>query len=508
MASSSLYIVNPRSDFLSYISADVIAAGGFAPGAVMGDLPSTTVAALAPEDFHISLCDENLSAIDFNHPADWIAITGKVNQRKRMAAVADEFRRRGKRVIIGGPLATLSPAELRGHCDIMVTGEAEEIAGEFFAHLRNGNPQEHYIGGQPDLRTSPRPRWDLYPNHRALTGVVQTSRGCPFDCEFCDVIQYAGRKQRHKPIANVLAELDQLYALGYRYTFLADDNFTAYRSRCKELLAAMAWWRRDHPMDFFTQVSIDAARDEELLDMCVDAGVTGVFIGIETPNPESLRETGKRQNLRIDLTQQVKKFIERGICVMGGMIVGFDSDRSDIFQTQFDFAMSSSVPIFTLGALMASETTPLRARIEREGRLITGGPNTQAVPWGSNIQPRHMTMDELQAGLQTLCNKLYSPAAFGERMLMFIENFAKVRGGAPSAQNDDSVLREIDRQALQVAANVRRLGEKEGRMWNRVVAATARRPQAGPYVTRMLFHYAQARFMFERASYWEPRLAA
>jgi hypothetical protein len=332
-----------------------------------------------------------------------------------MIAIADEFRRRGKRVIIGGPYASLSPARLRDHCDVLVSGEIEEIAGDLFADLRAGKPKDSYVGDKPSLAASPPPRWDLYRNDRAILGAVQTSRGCPFECEFCDVIQYLGRKQRHKPIANVLAELDALWAAGYRTAFLADDNFTAYRAHCKELLAAIAHWRRDRPMEFVTQISIDATRDEELLDMCVAAGLTQVFVGIETPNVESLRETGKRQNLKISLVDEIQKLVDHGMSVMGGMIVGFDHDGPNVFAQQYEFAMATPIPIFSLGALMASEATPLFDRITREGRLITGGVETQAVPWSSNIQCQTMSMEELHHGMQNLCNAIYAPAAFARR---------------------------------------------------------------------------------------------
>jgi radical SAM superfamily enzyme YgiQ (UPF0313 family) len=504
---SSLYIVNPAADFPTYFGAEALAASGLSPAVMMADLAAATVAAMAPSDFDVSICDETVSPVDFDHPAEWIALTGKVSQRQRMIAIADEFRRRGKRVIIGGPYASLSPARVRDHCDVMVCGEAEEIAGELFSDLRAGRPRDSYFGDKPDLSLTPPPRWELYPNDRALLGAVQTSRGCPFECEFCDVIQYLGRKQRHKPVANVLAEIDDLYRRGYRAVFLADDNFTAYRSRCKELLEAIAWWRRDHPMEFVTQISIDATRDEELLDMCSAAGLTQVFIGIETPNVESLRETGKRQNLRVDLAAEVQKLVDRGISVMGGMIVGFDADGPSVFAQQYEFAMSTSVPMFSLGALMASEATPLYDRIIREGRLVPGDPGVQAVPWSSNIEPRTMSMEELNAGLQNLCNALYAPEAFGERMLRFIETFGRARPDAPPAQMDPASLRFIDRQAFQLAMDVRRMGEKEGRMWNRVWGAAIRRPATIAIVSRILFQYAQARHMFAQGSYWEPQLA-
>ncbi|MBG0812131.1 radical SAM protein [Methylosinus sp. H3A] len=505
---SSLYIINPAADFPTYFGAEILLATGRRPGVMMADLSSTTVAALAPRDFSIEISDEGVAPVDFDHDADWIAITGKVSQRRRMIAIADEFRRRGKKVIIGGPYASLSPDHLREHCDVLVSGEMEEIAEEFFADLRAGRPRDRYIGDKPSLATSPVPRWDLYPNHRAMLGAVQTSRGCPFECEFCDVIQYLGRKQRHKPIANVLAELDALWAHGFRATFLADDNFTAYRAHCKELLAAMAHWRRDgHPMDFVTQISIDATRDTELMDMLVEAGVHQVFIGIETPNLESLRETGKRQNLKIDIVGEVQKLIDRGISVMGGMIVGFDHDGPDVFSQQYEFAMSTPIPIFSLGALMASEATPLFDRITREGRLLQGTVETQAVPWGSNIRPVTMSMEELNEGLHNLCNALYAPSAFGERMLNFIDAFGRARGPSDATIPDASSFREIEQEAVQIAADVRKLGGAEGRMWNKVWGAALRKPETVKIVARIMFQYAQARHMFDRGNYWEPQLA-
>jgi hypothetical protein len=502
----SLYLVNPASDFATYFSAEVLVASGLPAGAIMADLATATLAALAPADFGIDICDENVSTIDYDHSADWVGITGKVNQRQRMQAIAGEFRRRGKRVIIGGPYASLSPEHVRSWCDVLVRGEAEDLASELFADLRAGRVREEYVGDKPDLAMSPAPRWDLYPNAHALMGALQTSRGCPFECEFCDVIQYLGRKQRHKPIVRVLAELDTLYAQGYRTIFLADDNFTVYRRRCKELLAAIAEWRRGRAVSFITQVSIDAARDEELLDMCVTAGLTEVFIGIETSNEDSLRETKKRQNLHINLTEEVQRIVDKGIAVVGGLIVGFDSDGPEVFEQQYAFAMSTPIPVFSLGALVAPEATPLFARIAAEGRFMRGSPDVQAVPWSSNIEPKRMSSDELREGLRRLCIALYEPAAFGERMLRFIRSFGSARPETDEIAHRAPLTRDIDAHAVQIALGVRRLGDAEARMWDRIWSATSRRRAAAPFVTRMLFQYAQARHVFDRANYWQPQL--
>lgn len=371
----SLYLINPKSEAPSYFGAEVFEHWGYAPAQGIADLALPTVAALAPEGVEITLCDEYIQPIDFDVDVDYVGLTGKVTQAGRMIEVAEEFRRRGKTVILGGPFVSLSPDVLRPHCDVLVRGEMEGIADRFFADLLADRLDEEYQGDRPDLSGSPVPRWDLYPNPRASLGCVQTSRGCPFECEFCDVIQYLGRQQRHKAVEQILAELEELQRYGYRGVLLADDNFTVYRRRAKEVLSALAEWnsRQEQPLFFGTQVSIDAARDDELLDLCARAGLTWVFIGIETPNEESLRESRKRQNVGVDLVSQVQRFLDHGIAVAAGMIVGFDHDGPDIFERQFEFAMSSPIAIFSLGALVAPAATPLYDRMASSGRLVEGG---------------------------------------------------------------------------------------------------------------------------------------
>ena len=245
-------------------------------------------------------------------------------------------------------------------------------------------------------------------------GTIQTSRGCPFECEFCDVIEYVGRKQRHKPVDLVLRELDALYRFGYRTVFLADDNFTVYRARAKELLAAIQEWnarQTDGRVRFTTQISIDAASDTEMLEMCADAGLTHVFIGIETPNEVSLREAKKRQNLKRNLLDEIQRIVNYGISVDCGMIVGFDNDEVDIFRRQYEFAMATAVPIFSLGALVAPAATPLHARLAKAGRLVEDGAEIAATPWSTNVIPAKMTRQELVEGIRWLCNSIYHPAA-------------------------------------------------------------------------------------------------
>jgi len=506
----SLYLVNPAADMPSYFGAEVFGGRGFAPATSMADLSVATVAAFAPQDFNVSLCDEHLTGVDFGNDADFVGITGKVSQWGRMKAIAAEFRRRGKIVIIGGPYASLAPETVRPHCDILVRGEMEEIAPKVFADLGQGRWAEDYGGTRPDLRTSPVPRFDLYPNHRALMGTIQTSRGCPFECEFCDVIEYLGRKQRHKPVAQVIAELEQLYRLGYRTAFIADDNFTVYRARAKELLAGIRDWNARQTagrFSFTTQVSIDAAGDEELLRLCAEAGLTNVFIGIETPNEESLREAKKRQNLKKNLLEEIQRFVDFGISVVCGMIVGFDGDDPGIFARQHEFAMATAVPIFSLGTLVAPVATPLHARLARDGRLIEEGSEVAAAPWNTNIVPKLMTRDELFEGVRWLCNAIYRPDAFEARVARMIATFGR-RGERGAAFEPAPVEpRAISVDSANLIHKMSRLGAAEARMFANIMKMLRDNGAASRHVMGALVQYYQVRYMYERGSFWEPQIA-
>ena len=290
----------------------------------------------------------------------------------------------------------------------------EEIAGGLFADLKEGRWKEDYEGGRPDLTSSPIPRWDLYRNDRALLGCVQTSRGCPYQCEFCDVIEYLGRKQRFKGVGQVLAELDVLKRLGIPPHL--DQRRQLHRGP-EAGQGGPRGARRLEPTaqagtaasSFMTQASIEAAEDEELIRMSADAGLNYVFIGIETPNEASLRETKKTQNLRNSLTESIDVFVRNGIAVRGGMIVGFDSDGPDIFDRMYDFAMSTPIPICNLGSLVAPAATQLYDRMKLEDRLIVGGSEAGATPFDTNIVPKQMGREELLDGIRRLAIAHVSP---------------------------------------------------------------------------------------------------
>ena len=506
----SLYLINPRSESASYFGAEVYEHWGLEDAQGIADLAMVTVAALAPPDWDVSVCDEYVHPIDFETDAKFIGITGKVNQANRLRAVAKEFRRRGKTVIIGGPHASLAPDLVRDYADILLVGEIESVAEQLFTDLDAGSWQSEYSGERTDLSTSPLPRWDLYPNDRTMIGCVQTSRGCPFECEFCDVIQYLGRIQRHKSSEQIIAELDQLYELGYSSVFLADDNFTVYRKRAKEILVALREWnndRPDGPIAFSTQVSIDAARDPEIMQLCAEAGLAWVFIGIETPNEDSLRETKKRQNVGIDLLDEVQVFLDHGISVAGGLIAGFDHDGLDIFDRLYQFAMDSPIPLFSLGALNAPIATPLYTRMEDSGRLIDAGEEMTSTPWQTNMLPDQMSRQQLFDGLRWVCNRLYRPEAFGRRVVQMIDRMGPQRGpfrtGLPRRTS-----RPVEAQALRVIRRLLRSGPQERQMWATISEAIERKPDAGHMALMMLFRYAQVRCLYETGDFWQDEVSA
>ncbi|MGE0149704.1 MAG: radical SAM protein, partial [Parvibaculaceae bacterium] len=420
----SIYIINPREAAPFIFSSEVLAAANIGRFPILADLTVPTLAGFVPAGWSIEICDERSDDADFETKAEVIAITAKVSQRARMKTLAAEFRKRGKLVLVGGPHVSLWPQDLRGHADVLVIGEMEDIAAGIFADIEAGCPKPEYRGGKPDLRASPVPRWDLYPLKQGMAGQVQTSRGCPFECEFCDVIQYLGRKQRWKEPGQVIAELDQLYRLGCRDVLLADDNFTIVRKRARALLEMIGDWNGRQPdgrMRLVTQLSVDAARDLDLLNLAVQAGLDRCFIGVETPNEASLKEVQKRQNMRVDLAGEIRRIASTGLMPLCGMIVGFDHDGQDIFERQAKFIAAIPAPVIQVGLLVAPYGTPLWDRIKAEGRLVEAGYIGEGNLTDTNIAPLLMSPEALRSGLRWLLNEVFSPENWFRRLELFAE---------------------------------------------------------------------------------------
>ena len=272
------------------------------------NLSLPTVAGLTPPGHDIVLVDENVEDIDFDIQADIVGVTGYVIHKKRMFEIIAEFRRRGKFVVVGGPFATLCPEELRGKADVIVVGEAEYLWARFLADYQAGTWKAEYSEPErPSMLDSPLPRFDLLKTDRYRTMTIQFARGCPFNCEFCDIIVMYGRRPRTKSVAQVMAEVNAIHALGVRNIFVVDDNFIGNKKEAKALLAALADWQRQrgYPLDFMTEVSLNVAQDDELLALMKRARFITIFVGIESPRRASLEESKKAQNTREDLVTSV-----------------------------------------------------------------------------------------------------------------------------------------------------------------------------------------------------------
>jgi radical SAM superfamily enzyme YgiQ (UPF0313 family) len=390
---------------------------------IFPNLSMPTLAGLTPREHEVTLVDENVDDIDFDVDADIVGVTGYIVHKPRMLEIIAEFRRRGRFVVVGGPYASLCPEELRGTCEVLFVDECEETWPRFLEDFTRGEWHAEYRPEEkPDLTTSPTPRFDLLPVDRYHAMTIQFARGCPFNCEFCDIIVVYGRRPRVKSVPQVMAEITECHRLGASQVFLVDDNFIGNKKLAKELLREIASWSAEHdyPIYFNTEVSLNVAQDDELLDLLRAANFTTIFIGIETPRKASLQETKKTQNMRGDLVENVRKIQSYGIHVQAGMIVGFDHDDMSIFEEQLRFIQDARIPVSMTGMLQAMPKTPLHDRMAKEGRLAAESVGDQFV--FSNILPKTMSRVELYKGYRQLITNLYDFRNYRRRSLDYILN--------------------------------------------------------------------------------------
>ncbi len=381
------------------------------------------MAALLPADWELRLVDTNVEPLSDRDVqwADWVMLSGMIVHREPAHEIAQRCAKLGRPVIAGGPLFTTGHAEFP-EIPHFVLGEAEDAIAELVADMRQGRVKPSYRGtGYPSLAGTPAPRWDLIEPRDYVTMPVQFSRGCPFDCEFCDIVAMYGRVPRTKAPQQIITELEALRLAGWRdMVFIVDDNFIGNKKRVRELLRALTAWReRTHPeVGFLTEASINLADDPELLGLMVAAGFKKVFVGLETPVAESLDECRKVQNSGRDLVEAVRTIQRSGLQVMGGFIVGFDSDPLDVFRRQFDFIQRSGVVTAMVGLLTALPQTRLYARLAREGRMLADsvGNNTSAV---LNFVPK-LDRAALLRGYRDLMRSLYAPDNYYRRVRAFL----------------------------------------------------------------------------------------
>lgn len=378
-----------------------------------------TVAAMLPADWEKRLVDLNVEEFDETDLewADIVFLSAMIVQKDSLRELIEKCRIYKKRVAVGGPFVSTSHEDLGA--DHIFIGEAEKTLPQFIEDLKRCEAKRIYKADErPALTETPVPDFSLAKLSRYSAMSVQYSRGCPFNCEFCDIIEIYGRVPRTKTYVQMLTELDALGQSGWRgMVFIVDDNFIGNKKNVRQFLPELVGWsvRNNFPFSFITEASVNLAEDEPLLEMMRTAGFRRVFLGIETPVEESLKEARKGQNTRRDLLESVKKIQSYGMEVMAGFIVGFDSDPQDIFQRQIEFIRESGIPLAMVGLLNALPDTQLWRRLKKEGRLLdeSSGNNTDGV---LNFIPK-MDAVRLVEGYREILSTIYSPREYYRRAL-------------------------------------------------------------------------------------------
>ncbi len=391
-----------------------------------------TVAAMLPEDYHVKLVDMNVSPLKTKDimEADIVMTSSMIVQKRSLEKVIRLCHELGKPVVAGGPYPTSSYQKISG-VDHFVLNEAEVTLPQFLSDYESGHAQPVYSDEtKPDITKTPSPRFDLINTKHYASMALQYSRGCPFSCEFCDIVAMFGHIPRTKTPGQFVGEMESLYESGYRGSlFVVDDNFIGNKKNVKELLPEISRWqvKRKYPFKLFTEASVNLSADDELMDMMVHAGFNMVFLGIETPVKESLIGTHKMQNVKSDLLDTVHQIQKKGLEVTGGFIIGFDHDPEDIFERQIHFIQKSGVPAAMVGLLTALPNTQLFRRLKAENRLIeesSGGNNTDL---SLNFLPK-MDLNKLLTGYKRVLAEIYKPEMYFDRCRTLLKNLAPHQG--------------------------------------------------------------------------------
>jgi radical SAM superfamily enzyme YgiQ (UPF0313 family) len=445
-----------------------------------------TVAAMLPANWEKRLVDLNVRPLKDRDLAwaDYAFISAMTVQRESTYEVINRCKTVGLKVVAGGPLFT---AEHEKFTDVehFVLNEAESTLAPFLRDLELGHPRRVYTSQEyPDIQQTPAPLWELADRKRYATMSIQYSRGCPFDCEFCNITSLLGHRPRVKTAVQIIRELDGLYRLGWREpVFFVDDNLIGNKKHLRDdLLPALIEWRKGKKgMPFNTEISINVADDQELMDSLVQAGFDTVFIGVETPDEYSLAECNKKQNLHRDLVADVKRIQRSGLQVQGGFIIGFDSDTPTTFQRQIDFIQKSGIVTAMVGLLQAPTGTRLYERMKREGRL-DGSFSGDNVDGATNIIPR-MSLDVLQKGYREVVNFLYAPKNYYARVKTFLREYKAPTITIPL---NSEYIRAFFRSVLRLGI----LGKERVQYWGLVLWTLVRRPRLFPLaITFTIYGY-------------------
>ncbi|MBI1353687.1 MAG: radical SAM protein [Acidobacteria bacterium] len=431
---SRILLVSPRFD--SEFTRGTQGGGVNKKMALMTPLHLATIAALTPDDFQVDIYDESvLEPIsgdkDYSKTYDLVGVTGYIAHLPRAKELGALFRRQGIPVVMGGPGVSGSPEDCRDAFDVLLLGESELTWPRFLSEWKKGQHLSEYRQVErPDLTLTPAPDWTTVAPYidRYAMGGVQTTRGCPFDCEFCDVIHLFGRKPRHKPIETVIEEVLALKKLGIKMIFMCDDDFIGHKKYAKDLLRELGSVNNslDEPVAFTTQLTIDLAQDEELMELMADANFGQVLVGIESPREASLRETNKLQNLRGDMVDDIRKIQSYGIAVRASLVVGFDSDDSAVIDEHIDLLKRANVVSTNINTMKAYPGTPLWVRLQRENRVVdVSHIYTDAPRVVSNIIPKGMTRTEMLEGYRRLLEFSRDWDGYVERMRGFVDGVTR-----------------------------------------------------------------------------------
>ncbi len=433
-----------------------------------------TVAAMLPKEWEKRLVDLNVTAIKEKDLAwaDYAFISAMVVQRESTHAVIARCKAAGLKVVAGGPLFT-AEYEKFPNVDHFVLNEAEITLPLFLKDLEKGHPLHIYTSDEyPDISKTPTPMWELVDRKHYATMSIQYSRGCPFDCEFCNITSLFGHFPRVKTSTQILRELDGLYQLGWREpVFFVDDNLIGNKKQLREdLLPALIEWRKGKKgMPFNTEISINIADDQPLMEMMTLAGFDTVFIGVETPDDDSLAECNKKQNLHRDLVADIKRIQRAGLQVQGGFIIGFDSDTPTIFQKQIDFIQKSGIVTAMVGLLQAPIGTRLYKRMEKDGRLV-GSFSGDNVDGATNIVPKEINLDVLQKGYRSVVKTLYTPKNYYNRVITFLKEYKAPKIKIPlSSEYIRAFFRSVFRLGI--------IGKERYQYWKLILWTLFRRPQ-------------------------------
>lgn len=444
-----------------------------------------TVASMLPEAWEKRLVDLNVTRVRDEDLAwaDMVFISGMIAQRESARGLIARCRAAGKIVVAGGPLFTSAHADFDG-VNHFILNEAELTLPPFLRDLEAGEAKPLYTAaGYPELDKTPVPAWELADLRSYGSMCVQYSRGCPFDCEFCDVTAKFGRRSRTKSAQQVIAELDALAAAGWKGSvFFVDDNFIGNKRRLRdELLPALTAWQRArrHPFTFYTEASINLADDEDLTREIVAAGFDAVFIGIETPDEAALAECNKRQNRGRDLLADIKRLQRAGLEVQGGFIVGFDSDTPSIFRRQIEFIQKSGITTAMVGMLNALPGTRLFDRLLHEGRLL-GDSSGDNVDGTTNFMPK-MDLFVLRDGYRHLMSTIYAPGPYYQRVRTFLREFQPPK---MKFRFDPVEFAAFLRAAVRLGV----IGRERYQYWKLLAWTSFRRPTLLPMAVKLAIH--------------------